>query len=601
MSRRLAQLIWLPTALCLSVLISQGCGGSKSSIGSSGTAITVSVSPSNATVAPGGSLPFTATVLGTSNTAVSWNVNSIAGGNSTVGTISSTGIYTAPAAPPSPSTVTVNAVSQADTTKSGSASVVVQAHHDNQDKQNFPIKLGTGGGNTTDTSTSSGKTFCCSGTLGSLVMRGNNFYILSNNHVLDKSNQGKVGDPISQPGLADSNCNASAVNTVAQMSQAVQLQASQNQTTGPFTAADAALAQIVPSTVDTSGSILDGAAVGQPMPPSSTLADLTTAIQTQQTVAKSGDATGLTCGNLQAAFANVRVDYSNSCNGSTAFSALFKNQVVVASSTFSASGDSGSLIMTADHARPLALLYAGGSTNTVGNPIQDALNALSDPNTGEIPKMVGSADHTISCPAASQTQVAMSSASTALASQNLAQSEITRAASARDLHSTQLMNDPAVVSVDVGPSADAPNEAAIIIHTRSKLQQPLPNDVEGVRTRFIMDSRSASTPEPIAGTVFVKGQIAKSQHAEELMANPAIIGVGVGASNDAPGQAAVVVYVEQGKSATIPVEIDGVRTRVIVTDRFRTFAWGKSTKAACFPKPMPLTNGPLSRLNTGNR
>jgi hypothetical protein len=385
------------------------------------------------------------------------------------------------------------------------------------------------------------------------------------------------------------------------MSQAVQLQASQNQTTGPFTAADAALAQIVPTTVDMSGSILDGAAVGQPMSPSSTLADLTAAMQTQQTVAKSGDATGLTCGNLQAAFANVKVDYSSSCNGPTAFSALYKNQVVVASATFSASGDSGSLIMTADHARPLALLYAGGSTNTVGNPIQDALSALSDPNTGEIPKMVGGADHPISCPVAGQAHVATSAASSGLTTQNLAQSEIRRATSARDLHFAQLMRDPAVTSVDVGESADAPNEAALIIHARNKLQQPVPNVVEGVRTRIVVDSQSASAPEPIAGTEFVKGQIAKSQHAEELMANPAIIGVGVGASSDAPGQAAVVVYVEQGKSATIPAEIDGVRTRVIVTDRFRTFGWGKSTKAACSPKPIPLTNRPLSRLNTGSR
>jgi hypothetical protein len=105
-----------------------------------------------------------------------------------------------------------------------------------------------------------------------------------------------------------------------------------------------------------------------------------------------------------------------------------------------------------------------------------------------------------------------------------------------------------------------------------------------VRTRIVMDSQRASTAEPISGAELVRGQIAKSQHVEELMANPVIIGVGVGASNDAPGQSAVVVYVEQGKSAAVPAEIDGVRTRVIVTDRFRTFAWGKSKKASCSRK-----------------
>jgi hypothetical protein len=592
MTRRLAPSIWLFAALCFSVLISQGCGGggsnsAPSSGSSSGSAITVNVSPSNATVPPGGQEQFTATVSGTSNTSVSWNVNGTAGGNSTNGTISGSGLYVAPPAPPSPSTVTINAVSQADTTKSGSASLVIQAHHDNQDKQNFPIKLGTGGGNSTDTTTtttSSGtKTFCCSGTLGSLVTRGGNFYILSNNHVLDKSNQGKVGDPISQPGLADANCSITAVSTVANMSQAVQLQASQSQQTGPFTAADAAIAQIVPTTVDLSGSILDGAGVGQPAPPSATPADVSAAIQAQQTVAKSGDATGLTCGNLQAAFANVQVDYSSSCNGAKAFTAIFKNQILVASSTFSANGDSGSLIMTADHARPLALLYAGGSTNTVGNPIQDVLTALNDPNTGA-PTIVGGPDHPISCPAAGQSQVATATDSAALGTQNLTDAELTRAASAKALRAGQLMRDSSILRIEIGSSADAPNQAALVIHATGRLQQPMANVVEGVRTRIVMDSQRASTADPISGAELVRGQIAKSRHVEELMANPAIIGVGVGASNDAPGQSAVVIYVEQGKSAAVPAEIDGVRTRVIVTDRFRTFAWGKSKKASCSRK-----------------
>jgi hypothetical protein len=507
-------------------------------------------------------------------------------------------LYTAPATPPSPSTVTVNAVSQADTSKSGSASVVVQTHHDNQDKQSFPIKLGTGGGNSTDTTTTGNKTFCCSGTLGSLVQRGGNFYILSNNHVLDKSNQGKAGDPISQPGLADANCSTTAVSTVAQMSQAVQLQASQSQATGPFTAADAAIAQIVPSTVDLTGSILDGAGVGQPAPPSSILADVSAAMQAQQTVAKSGDATGLTCGNLQAAFANVQVDYSSSCNGATAFTAIFKNQILVASSTFSANGDSGSLIMTADKSRPLALLYAGGSTNTVGNPIQDVLTALSDPTAGA-PTMVGGGDHSISCPASAQTQVGTAATSTNLGPENLADSEVRRAVSARTLHSAELMRDAAISRVEVGNSADSPGEAALVIHASRNLQQAIPNLVEGVRTRVVIDSHEPAAKAVITGTELVKGQIVKIQHADALMANPAIIGVGVGASNDAPGQSAVVVYVEQGKNAIVPAEIDGVRTRVIVTDRFRTFAWGKSTKAACSAsKEGQLKGSPLSRLNT---
>ena len=68
---------------------------------------------------------FAATVKGTTDPRVTWQVNGVSGGNKTAGTISPAGVYTAPAVVPSPSTVTVRAVSVADPTKSGVASVVV--------------------------------------------------------------------------------------------------------------------------------------------------------------------------------------------------------------------------------------------------------------------------------------------------------------------------------------------------------------------------------------------------------------------------------------------------------------------------------------------
>jgi len=86
---------------------------------------TVTVSPSTATVVVGALQQFTATVTGNTNTAVNWLVNSIAGGNSTVGTISATGLFTAPAAVPSPAAVTITAVSQADNATSGSAQATI--------------------------------------------------------------------------------------------------------------------------------------------------------------------------------------------------------------------------------------------------------------------------------------------------------------------------------------------------------------------------------------------------------------------------------------------------------------------------------------------
>jgi uncharacterized repeat protein (TIGR03803 family) len=90
--------------------------------------ITVTVSPPSAWVQTSGTRQFTATVTGTQNTSVTWSVNGATGGNSTVGTISISGLFTAPTTIPNPATVTVTATSQADTSASGSASVTVVSY-----------------------------------------------------------------------------------------------------------------------------------------------------------------------------------------------------------------------------------------------------------------------------------------------------------------------------------------------------------------------------------------------------------------------------------------------------------------------------------------
>ena len=87
--------------------------------------VSVTISPTTASVEINNTAQFTATVRNTSNTAVNWLVNDVAGGNTTVGTISASGLYTAPAAVPNPNSVTVKAVSQADTSKSASATVTI--------------------------------------------------------------------------------------------------------------------------------------------------------------------------------------------------------------------------------------------------------------------------------------------------------------------------------------------------------------------------------------------------------------------------------------------------------------------------------------------
>jgi len=78
-----------------------------------------------ASVYEGATSQYTATVTGTTNQSVNWLVNNVAGGNSTVGTISATGLYTAPTVTTS-TAVTISAVSVLSSTTTGSTSVTIQ-------------------------------------------------------------------------------------------------------------------------------------------------------------------------------------------------------------------------------------------------------------------------------------------------------------------------------------------------------------------------------------------------------------------------------------------------------------------------------------------
>lgn len=87
--------------------------------------VTVSASPAAVTLQTGASTVFAAVVTGTANSAVSWRVNGIPGGNATNGTITAAGVYTAPANVPTPATVTIEAVSVADPSAIGTAAVTI--------------------------------------------------------------------------------------------------------------------------------------------------------------------------------------------------------------------------------------------------------------------------------------------------------------------------------------------------------------------------------------------------------------------------------------------------------------------------------------------
>ena len=348
--------------------------------------------------------------------------------------------------------------------------VLADSGPNHQVKQALPISLGTSGGNVQDIT----RRFCCSGTLGALVADSSNTqFILSNNHVLADTDTATPGDAISQPGLVDVGCVLTAANsnTVAHFS-----------TTKPLGTAniDAALAQVVPGAVNTTGNILD---VGMP---SSTEASPAVG----DAVAKSGRTTGLTCATIGSVNTNVAVEYQRGCGKGKKFKVIYLNQVLVNGSAFSAAGDSGSLIVTQAAAQPVALLFAGSSTTTVANPISDVTNAFGV-------SFVGAVDHPVACPAAA--------------------------------------------------GAITP----------------------------------AGAPRPLVGSM-ERARLAKEKHADRLMQDEAVIGVGVGGDSADPSEAVVVVYVEQGQMhEPIPTELDGVHTLVVRTDAFRAFGWNESKSYPC--------------------
>ena len=110
------------TATTTYSLVCTGAGGSSSSATATVTVAsgTVSVTPGSSAITSGQTLQFSASVPG--NAAANWSVDTIANGNSSVGTISSTGLYTGGT---SAGVHTVTATSSAVSSQSGSATVAV--------------------------------------------------------------------------------------------------------------------------------------------------------------------------------------------------------------------------------------------------------------------------------------------------------------------------------------------------------------------------------------------------------------------------------------------------------------------------------------------
>jgi len=114
-----------PTATVTATLLSNPPKSATATVtlGSSGAAVGITISPTSASMKTGGQQQFQATVTGSANTSVNWSVSGVGCAGAACGTVSSTGLYTAPPTVPPVSLVTVKATSVADATKSASSSV----------------------------------------------------------------------------------------------------------------------------------------------------------------------------------------------------------------------------------------------------------------------------------------------------------------------------------------------------------------------------------------------------------------------------------------------------------------------------------------------
>jgi hypothetical protein len=168
--------------------------------------------------------------------------------------------------------------------------------------------------------------------------------------------------------LIDVSCTASKGQDVATLSGSASL---------PGSNVDAAIAQIISGMVRTDGSILG---IG-------TISASTVGASINQLVKKSGRTTGLTRSKITGLNATISVAYDNECAGGAAFTKTFTGQLVIANSgsKFLNSGDSGSLMVedVTTNPRAVGLLFAGGGTTAIANPIGQVLSFLGATMVGQ--------------------------------------------------------------------------------------------------------------------------------------------------------------------------------------------------------------------------
>lgn len=219
------------------------------------------------------------------------------------------------------------------------------------------------------------------GTFGCLVRRGDERFILSNNHVLADLNRGQPGDPILQPGPTDG---GTADDRIATLADYIPLDFGTAPPECPIAASITQLLNALAGAVGSShrveamkqtpGVNLVDAALARPLSPDTVsgeilhigvptgVAEATLGLAVQKT----GRTTGYTQGVITQVDATVRIEYGDQ-------SALFSGQLVAGA--MSKPGDSGSAVLDMEK-RVVGLLFAGSDTTTIINPIAAVLSAL---------------------------------------------------------------------------------------------------------------------------------------------------------------------------------------------------------------------------------
>jgi hypothetical protein len=220
------------------------------------------------------------------------------------------------------------------------------------------------------------------GTLGCLVWRGNQRYILSNNHVLANSNAAQIGDAILQPGPVDG---GTLADQIAALTAFVPLDFGTSPPTCPTASGIAAFLNGASQLLGTqhrfrtyqvsAGQNLVDAAIARPLS-DDLVEQQILEIGVPQGIAegtlglavrKSGRTTGLTQGQITQVSVTAQVSYG------VAGTATFTDQLMAG--PMSAGGDSGSAVLDAQ-GRVVGLLFAGSSSSTLFNRIQNVLTAL---------------------------------------------------------------------------------------------------------------------------------------------------------------------------------------------------------------------------------